>query len=587
MSGRLTLILAISSCMAASAVVQAQDYQQTPVQVSGDKVRANGKVYFSHVVRERQTLYSIAMAYGVTVDEICEANPGLNLKAEGPKKNQILLVPVSSAADASKSEAVTDISREGFPDVPENADAGKDTAVQEDRPSEQTTADGGPEEEEYFIHAVRWYEDINDISRKYGISVERIREFNGLSGNKLKRRMKLKIPRQEKPLAGVSVDETADAGEQVAAADTVAQGGNWIEGIKSLFTPRVKKNPVSVSLLMPLTSGSMPNSSGMDFYCGFLMAVKDLADDGIGTELNVFDVGSGSVQITPDAIRQSDMLIGPVKSSDIQKVLDLNDSGTPVISPLDPKACSIAMSHANFIQAPSSSDVQYEDLVKWIKSDLRAGDRVLVVSEKDASSGEIVRTVNSLLEENAVPYTTISYSILEGRGIVNTMAERMGTSGTTRAIIASDSEAFVYDVVRNLGLLVYMKHDVVLYGAAKIRSFSTIEVETLHTLNTHLSMSYNIDYGDPRVHSFLLEYRSLYGTEPTQFSFQGYDIASYFIRNCHENGSRWLMDLSSAKEECMLQADFVFAEEGDGCGLVNQGIRRSVYRPDFSIENVR
>lgn len=586
MSGRLTLILAISSCMAASAVVQAQDYQQTPVQVSGDKVRANGKVYFSHVVRERQTLYSIARAYGVTVDEICDANPGLNLKADGPKKNQILLVPVSSAAEASGTEAATDILQDGFQDVPEKADAGKDTATLEDRPSERTE-DGGPDEEEYFIHAVRWYEDINDISRKYGISVERIREFNGLTGNKLKRRMKLKIPRQEKPLAGVSADETADAGEQVAAADTVAQGGNWIEGIKSLFIPRVKKNPVSVSLLMPLTSGSRPNSSGMDFYCGFLMAVKDLADDGIGTELNVFDVGSGSVQITPEAIRQSDMLIGPVKSSDIQKVLDLNDSGTPVISPLDPKACSMAMSHANFIQAPSSSDVQYEDLVKWIRSDLRAGDRVLVVSEKDASSGEIVRTVHSLLEENAVPYTTVSYSILEGRGIVNTMADKMGTSGTTRAIIASDSEAFVYDVVRNLGLLVYMKHDVVLYGAAKIRSFSTIEVETLHTLNTHLSMSYNIDYNDPRVHSFLLEYRSLYGTEPTQFSFQGYDIASYFIRNCHENGSRWLMDLSSAKEECMLQADFIFAEEGDGCGLVNQGIRRSVYRPDFSIENVR
>ena len=54
----------------------AQEYTQTPVTVSKDKVRGrDGKVYLSHVVRERQTLFSIAKAYGVSVNDIYDANP--------------------------------------------------------------------------------------------------------------------------------------------------------------------------------------------------------------------------------------------------------------------------------------------------------------------------------------------------------------------------------------------------------------------------------------------------------------------------------------------------------------------------------
>ena len=48
----------------------AQTYVQTPVTVSKEKVRGgDGKLYWSHVVMEKQTLFSIAKAYGVTVDD--------------------------------------------------------------------------------------------------------------------------------------------------------------------------------------------------------------------------------------------------------------------------------------------------------------------------------------------------------------------------------------------------------------------------------------------------------------------------------------------------------------------------------------
>ena len=59
----------------------AQGYTQTPVTVSKDKVRgSDGKIYYSHTVQDRQTLFSISKAYGVGIDDICAANPDMKLK---------------------------------------------------------------------------------------------------------------------------------------------------------------------------------------------------------------------------------------------------------------------------------------------------------------------------------------------------------------------------------------------------------------------------------------------------------------------------------------------------------------------------
>ena len=105
-----TIIPAICTCVAIFGIIsgtaEAQTYTPTPVTISKDKVKgSDGKVYWSHVVLEKQTLFSIAKAYGVKTDDILKANPNLDLGHEGLKKNSILLIPVvEAAAEAVKEE---------------------------------------------------------------------------------------------------------------------------------------------------------------------------------------------------------------------------------------------------------------------------------------------------------------------------------------------------------------------------------------------------------------------------------------------------------------------------------------------------
>ena len=61
---RLITLLA-SLLLLGSAAAVAQEYVSTPVTISKEKVKLNDKIYLSHVVLERQTLFSIAKAYGV------------------------------------------------------------------------------------------------------------------------------------------------------------------------------------------------------------------------------------------------------------------------------------------------------------------------------------------------------------------------------------------------------------------------------------------------------------------------------------------------------------------------------------------
>ena len=129
----------------------AQEYVPTPVTISKEKVKLNGKVYLSHVVLERQTLYSICKAYGVSEEELYEANP--TLKANGLQKNAILLVPFK-----------------------EQAAPVQPAAEQQQQPSVSAQKDGS-----FTEHTVKWYEDIDDIARRYDVTVKDIMELNGLA----------------------------------------------------------------------------------------------------------------------------------------------------------------------------------------------------------------------------------------------------------------------------------------------------------------------------------------------------------------------------------------------------------------------
>lgn len=551
--------LAIAMAACGATVSYAQEYENTPVSISKEKVRINGNVCYSHVVLERQTLFSISKAYNVSIDDIYRANP--SLKETGLVKNSIILIP--AAADPE-------------PAVEHKTETVKETVqeVMQEKVAEVV--------KEKTVHTVKWYENLNDIAAKYGITTEELMAANALKGKKLKSRMKLIIPAPGE-FAATEETEPETIGQEskeltVTEEPAEAQPEKpWWHG--------TGKDKVTASVLLPFKANGLSSSwSNMDFYSGVLVAARDLSQNGRNIDLRVHDIGEGKTDAWKSDINGSDIVIGPVSLKDLGSMLAMNTS-VMAVSPLDPKAESLALSHRNMIQAPTPHKAQYDDLMAWIKEDKGMHDKVIVISEKGGRQTETVMQMKQSIDSSGLSYNPFAYSILEGRDVLAPLKSLMTPEGANRVIVASESEAFVNDVVRNLNLLIHQKYNVILYGASKIRSFDTIEVENFHNTNLHVSLTYYIDYDDPRVKNFLLKYRALFNTEPSQFAFQGYDIASYFFEMCAKYGERW-PEMLDKEEKNMLQSTFRCIKASEG-GFINQGVRRIVYEDNWKISKIR
>jgi len=566
---RAIYILAAAILAAAPCPLHAQDteYKATPVTISRDRVRNNGKLYYSHVVLERQTLFSIAKAYGVSIQDIYDSNPTLKLETEGLKTYQILLIPV---VDEVPSE--------------ETAQASRPAAQQ------QVSAAPASQGEDYIIHTVKWYEDLNSIARKYGVSKESIMRANGLTSPILSRKQKLRIPTgtvepyEEEDIAEAAEsvpEQPEEEGErQKSIFETI---GETISEKADEFLYAGKKD-VSAALILPFNAAKSPSENNLEFYSGVLLAAHDLKAEGINVDLSVYDAAGGNIPVTSDKLAACDVVIGPISTTDLASTIRISPSGTPIVSPLEPKAVELARAYDNVIQAPSSSENQSEDLVSWLAEDYRSGDRIVLLTEKNATRTAAANILVTKLQESGLPYSTISYGLFEGRNIPASI-ESPGSGGTIRLVAASESEAFLADVVRNanrLALRNNRRDNVALYSLSKIRSFDTIEVEYLHNANLHVSISYFVDYDSPAVQRFLMRYRALFNAEPGPFAFQGYDTAYNFIKMSSKYGRRWPDKLD---QESMhgLQSNFSFEHRG---GHVNKAVRRIVYGQDFSIRLV-
>lgn len=547
------MIVVAAMLVTFAAAAGAQEYVAPPVEVSDQKVKKDGKVYYSHVVQERQTLYSISKAYNVTQEEILEANPGL--RDSGLKKNSIIMIPVQSALPVKEEESPQ---QEPTPQQVEQ--------VQNVRESAQASVQK--------IHVVRWYETLKDIADKYNVSESAIIAANNLKDGKVKNRQKLIIPTEE--YAEIIAPEIPEEEEEDMDLETAFDDSHLQEEVAPEYT---SKSHIRATVLLPLkATGSTSSRSNMDFYSGVLLAAREIGESGIDLDMSVYDIANGTYGATKNELEASDIIIGPVAAADITRIYTVTQDIKALISPLDPKAEQLCGTYSTLIHAPASRMSQYEDLAQWIKEDLVPGDRVIVISEKEARKGDEGKILRAAIDSAQIEYIPLAYSILEGRKIQEPLEAKMTSEGTNRVIIASESEAFVNDAVRNLNLTIHNKFDVVLYAPAKIRTFETIEIENFHNTNLHASLTYYIDYNDAEVKQFVKKYRALFNTEPTQFAFQGYDVAKYFIGLCAKYGDGWMQHVEDAE---MLQSTFDIKPSGNG--YINEGIRRIVYGPEYSV----
>ena len=582
------IIIVLALLSLGGATLCAQNYQMPEVRISGDKVRVNGKSYYAHVVLEKQTLYSIGKAYDVSLQDIYDSNRNLDLENAGLKVGQVIFIPTkpnapfsSSDNTASSSESTTKTAEGRTPSSAENA---------------TKTAEGRtPSSAENATEGVRPSAGTTTGNNRYSVivpppaeSAEPKAESRPEAGQeKTESKQESALDRwlypgkyrksQEQPEQAVQPVQTASENSETEERpddDSPATVKDTVSAFELDIPDRV-----SVAVILPFTSSRMSDNS-VDYYSGLLLAARDLGKAGISVDINAIDVRD-SASISKESLSRHDVIIGPITSKDMQSILDKCPEDKLIISPLDPHAAVLAADKPE-VQAPTPTNLQNKDIVRWALEEKGPADSLVLITSKGAPLSEGSKCIIEALKESGVRYHTISYGILEGLSIQRSFEAHYSADGVTRYIIAADDESFVNDAVRNINLMVFKKHEVALYAPSRIRSFSMIETEYLHSVNTHISAAYITDFNNKNVSNFIMAYRALFNTEPNQFAFHGYDTLHFFVNLTRSYGRQWPKVLENYSERG-LQTDFRFVREEGAAGYVNTAVRRVVYTPDYQI----
>ena len=538
---QLTIILLVALTLLSPAVYG--QYTPPPVKISTELVNRDGISFFVHHVEKKQTLFSIAKAYNVVVNVILEDNPALR---SGIKEGDLVYIRNSSAP----KETV-------LPETPKENPA-KEEAVKT----------------QMLKHTVRWYETLESIAKLYNVSVESIVAANSLTGSELNTRQVLQIP----------ASEPANGAKEISATS------GYVPLRQSIFKEHKSGGNHTVSLVLPFDSKNFETNPGnnnyLDFYQGFLLAVNDMRVKGMSMDLRVFDTKdypNSSMIAQSGRLDGSELVIGPVFSSEIEGLIDYTkDKRIPLVSPMDPDSEKFVANNSNFFQVSVPVKDQQEELLNSVP----AGSHVAIFYEESSPDISLVNLSKEILTQKGIPFTSLSYNLLKGRSVYSALLSKLDATKENSVIVISNSEAFVSDMLRNLNLInTRSGYKITLYGTPRWRNFENVDINYYHSMNLHISLQYNVNYSSEDVKVFLSKYRALFGTEPSPYAFQAYDLGLYFLGALYNYGPDFVDYLNEFNSGNLLQSSYKFVREGRGNGFINRRSRLIIYRPDYSIES--
>ena len=429
---------------------------------------------------------------------------------------------------------------------------------------------------EYVRHTVRWYEDLGSISAQYGVPRDVLISINSLGKDgKVTTRQVLLIPTSEKywpKLTSAKEEEERPAEDEEEAAQQQEEAAAQ-EELRRFPMPT---NRVSMALWMPLGENSGNN---LDFYDGVLMGVREMGEDGINVSLSALDFDKDARLAT--GIESNDFILGPVRASQVAEALDLLSGEAVLVSPLDHKADSLAATHANLFQAPSQASSFCERAVQWEieqRGDTLNTNWILVSSDADRAFFEEAKTV---LDSAKISYSVCWCGVSDE---ISGLGSAYDSQRQNAVILAINSEACLNNAIRNMGIeTANGRRNICTYACSKAVSYETIPVENLHKARLHVLCPYYIDYAERSTLDFIHAYRALFNREPSQFAFQGHDLACYMIRSRAKYGENWKYLIQDEPQMDFLQASFKLERKGDGGGFVNVGMRRCIYDEDFGV----
>ena len=500
-----------------------------------------------HYVLPKETKYSIAKQYGISLQELERKNP--EVVTNLPEGFKLLI----------KGNAVkTDV-------IPVKAEIKKEIIT-------ATPAVKIADAKSYKEYTVKPKETLYGLSKMFIITQEELLKLNPALSEGVREGMVLKVP-------GTSAE--------IVTAQETKKEYTELSKVKS-------KERKKLVLLLPFNIAKIESDSinstskrlkkdkflnmTLDFYAGALIAIDSAKTLGLNIDISIFDSqetkNSSAITslVSNNDLQNTNVVIGPFYQSNVDKTAELllsND--VAVISPLSKDQ---GVSFANVFQSVPSPDAVKNAMFEFMRS--KGGNMIAVVDKK---KGSIIKYIKENQKD-------VQFSVLNGNG---------GVSGENlKSLFVKDKINYVVMETANTGMI---KATV----AAMLGSMSTYKVQLVilepnETLDTDevsianlakLNLMYpsvNRENESPEALIFEKEFKKKNRIDPTVFATRGFDLTFDTMMRMSQGEKYQDTVENSATEQVDNKFEFYKQESG---GYANKGIYILYYDTDLTIKEAK
>ncbi len=516
--------------------------QEKPVQVK----TSDDPDFILYTVKKQETLYGISKQYNVTVEDILNSNPGLDVLKDGME----IKIPKNKGAVKSVKPEIS--------------------AVKEQVPILN------PDE-----IIVKTGETLYSISKTYQTTVDELIDLNPQLSSGLKAGMVLKLRKTVEKSSTIPVN----------APDTVRKATPVSES--NCYNANNLKKNYKIALLLPFglensdivmespvenDPSTYENFNYFQFYAGFMLAADSLSKYGLNASIRVLDADKlDDTLVIRQTLRKPgmdkmDLLVGPMYASSFTiaaRFAEKNKIG--IVNPLSRRE-SIVKGNPYVIKTQVSVGGITNKLSSFILTKY-PGANIIAVQNDKKEMKSLVSDFVAIIKKSIADQSfkgTITESVFSTEMMAG-VTKKLKPGVKNIVIMFSNNKTAVPNFVSLLNPQ-SKSQDIILIG---MDAWDELELETefLVNLNYHQLTTNFIDYDSEAVQQFITRFRNKYGAVPLsgRHAFLGYDIGWYFLTSLMWYGDDYINCLHGNKGNG-LQYNFDFGAAGTEDGVENNSI---------------
>lgn len=587
--GRVSVFLLLGLLCSVSSFAQ----EEVVIERSVNKVILEGKVYYIHVVKPGQTLFSIGRAYSISQKEIAVENPGA---ISGIRIGQTLKIPVEPSIEdeIDTSESVKKDGRKLTHKVKRGdtfySISRKHGISQEDlekanplvnmndlRPGQRLNIpkpkvekevqiiEPAFNEEGYAYHKVKRKETLYSIALFYEVSVQTIKNANpelGWGGPKAGQ--VIRIPLSQVVDQPESARDTLSVDSFLYTPGDTAMEAYYYEDLMddhdnrrrtyqiAYFIPFDFREPEPLdSLIKDVKSISRQNRiieryrreqkepqsvNFLEFFQGSLLAIDSMQQRGMKVEVRYYDTKKSMARMNEileePAMKDMDLIIGPFFDFNLEIASTFaRRYKIPMVTPFY-NEMNYLQDNPYLFQVTPSLDRAYHDVARLVAS--KYSYNILYVREADSLDREKNMLLQEMILDGFDDYRPEEPVIFKEMVLTlehsNEILHSLSKDRKNLVVVPSKNEALASRIVQSLYFRLN-EYDIELIASPYWTEFSSINYRYYHDLNLMFYSAFWLDYLDPRADAFLARYRDQYYAEPRSMTRKGinYGIAGYDI----------------------------------------------------------